>query len=410
MGAPLRIAVDAMGLAPGGGLTYILHQAQELERNAGDLDITYFTTRRCAEALRAVVRADRVVVPLQRNWGLAFRVGYEQFRLPTVVTGYDLVYCPGGFGLFRTRVPQVVVDHNPGHYAGLREFGWSLLTLRAWGERWLARMSAHRVEGLVYLSDAFAREMAKVGFPAPTRVIHSGVAIDLPRGSGDEYPLGCEVCASEGFALAVHRWYPHKRLRWLIDAWAHSVPAGRHLVIVGDAPYRRGRRERAAAADTLGIGSSVHLVERVSREEVAALYQRAWAYLSASILEAFPLTPFEAMSFEVPCVLTDIPAHREVAGFAAVYFAPDDAEGLGLAVDEAIRRRPELAAEGTRRLARVSWERSVAQLVEEFRRVAAGGRVGPRAGAGRGREARLRWAAQRGRVAGPLQTSRRGAI
>jgi glycosyltransferase involved in cell wall biosynthesis len=103
-----------------------------------------------------------------------------------------------------------------------------------------------------------------------------------------------------------------------------------------------------------------------TREDVACLYLRADRYVSASALEAFPLTPFEAMSFSVPCVLSDIPPHREVASAAATYFEVGNARVARFGRVEGEDERQKLRGRGQERLRDFSWEKHVEALLEEF--------------------------------------------
>jgi alpha-1,2-rhamnosyltransferase len=65
----------------------------------------------------------------------------------------------------------------------------------------------------------------------------------------------------------------------------------------------------------------------------------AWyssARLRIAVLEAWPLTPGEALAHGVPLVASDIPSHREVAGGSARYYQPDHPRDLADAVRESL--------------------------------------------------------------------------
>lgn len=367
----LSVAVNAVGLAPGGGLTYLVNQARVFEQMR-ELELTYFVAPRSVEALSTVVPSDRVVVPFPRSPGYMRRFLWEQLRLPDVIKtrGFDILYAPASFAVFRSSVPQVLVDHNPWHFASRKELGSLFTVLRARVQRSLAKASARRAEAVVYLSAAFSERMIAVGFPAPSDIIPSGVSVDWESADDDHvYNVACATC-DRGFALAVHNWYPHKRLAWLAWAWCKLYdPSQRHLVIVG-APFGRAFRRWQRAVAKRRSNESVHIVENLSRPAVASLYRRASIFLSASVLEAFPLTPFEAMAFGVPCVLSDISAHREVAGSAATYFGVGNLLSLATAVRRSDADRSAVIAAGHVRVASFSWAHNARQFLEVFQRVA----------------------------------------
>jgi glycosyltransferase involved in cell wall biosynthesis len=364
-----RVAVNAVGLAPGGGLTFLCNQAREFERDRQEWNITYFVAPRSVDRLHHEVAREHVRVPFDTPPSYHRRVFWEQVSLPRLLAreGFDLLYSPGGFATFASPVPQLVLHHNPYHHAGREELGLTPQLLRYRLERTAAKASARRAESLVYLSQAFARAMAEVGFPPPTAVIHSGVAVDWPSAEVEPgIPLACEHCHRDSYCLAVHNWVPGKRLDWLVRHWETIASrTRRHLVVVGQPVDRRMAERLRAALRGLGPNPPVHLLEGVPRDVVGALFRHAHTYISASTLEAFPLTPFEAMSFGVPCVLSDIPEHREVAGDAALYFPRSDVGGLAAALVEADQRRDELAALGHSAASR-GWRESVNALEAEL--------------------------------------------
>ena len=64
------------------------------------------------------------------------------------------------------------------------------------------------------------------------------------------------------------------------------------------------------------------------RSDVSDLLLAADAFVMPSRFEGLAGSVIEAMSLEVPLVLTDIPVFREVADNRALFFRRDDAEGL----------------------------------------------------------------------------------
>lgn len=367
----MKIAVNAVGLAPGGGLTYLINQARQLQRLAPDWSITYFVAPRCRPALLEVVNRSAVVVPFDTQPTYARRVWWEQVRLPRLLLAecFTALYSIGGFAVFRSTVPQLLLCANANHHAGSNELGFSALWLRYRAERFLARAGAGRVDRLVFVSDSFARSMVDVGFPEPTAVIPSGVSIDLPE-PAVELPirLQCASCRSDGFALAIHNWYRHKDLPWLMKTWAaRAESCASHLVIVGAPADRSTAREIRSLMNEPDIREHVHVIGNASRVEVATLLGHARLYISASRIESFGLTPFEAMSVSVPCVLSDIGPHREFAGEAATYFDPGQADQLENAVRRAHSERSLSVGRGHAQVQGYSWEANVKKLIDELK-------------------------------------------
>jgi glycosyltransferase involved in cell wall biosynthesis len=81
--------------------------------------------------------------------------------------------------------------------------------------------------------------------------------------------------------------------------------------------------------------------------------------------EGFGLPVLEALACGTPCLLSDTPGHREIAGEAARYFADGDAESLAAALPDALapEARRRARQEGPRVAARFGVE-EVAQRLE----------------------------------------------
>ena len=116
-----RIAVDALGFAPGGGLTYLVNQARALEARDDGFAYTWFVSPRCADQVRTHMPGSDVRVPFESQPPLPVRLAWEQLELPRIVAreGFDAIYAMGSFGVRRSPVPQAVLGANPLHHAGL---------------------------------------------------------------------------------------------------------------------------------------------------------------------------------------------------------------------------------------------------------------------------------------------------
>ncbi|MDQ3811424.1 MAG: glycosyltransferase family 4 protein [Chloroflexota bacterium] len=111
--------------------------------------------------------------------------------------------------------------------------------------------------------------------------------------------------------LAVGRLEPYKRTDRLVEALPY-LPPDHHALIVGDGPARLSI-ERLAR--TLGVQDRVELVGKLGRPELLAWYRSADVFVSLSEHEAFGLTVLEAAVAGALTIVSDIPAHREVAHY-----------------------------------------------------------------------------------------------
>jgi glycosyltransferase involved in cell wall biosynthesis/SAM-dependent methyltransferase len=94
--------------------------------------------------------------------------------------------------------------------------------------------------------------------------------------------------------------------------------------------------------------------------------------------EGFGLPALEALACGVPCLLSDTPGHREIAGEAAWYFPDGDPEGLAAALPDVVTReaRARARVEGPRAASRFDTARVAANLEAAFERAVVGGGSG----------------------------------
>jgi glycosyltransferase involved in cell wall biosynthesis len=146
---------------------------------------------------------------------------------------------------------------------------------------------------------------------------------------------------------------------------ARRIPEAR-LEIVGD-NRTRPRIDIEGLVAASGAGDRIALRSYLPETDLAALYDRASAFVFLSEYEGFGLTPLEALSAGVPIVVLDTPVAREVYGSAARYVERPDPALIEAALaraltDEAERAR--ILAAGRDTLARYSWHACAARVLD----------------------------------------------
>jgi glycosyltransferase involved in cell wall biosynthesis len=109
--------------------------------------------------------------------------------------------------------------------------------------------------------------------------------------------------------VCVGRLEPYKRTDEIIRAFS-QVPAPTQLIVVGDGAQRD---ELAALTTELRLQDRVKLVGNVSDDELHRWLRTAHVFVSMSEREAFGMAPVEAACAGARIILSDIPAHREIA-------------------------------------------------------------------------------------------------
>jgi len=231
--------------------------------------------------------------------------------------------------------------------------------------RHVARRAARDALGIVCVSAATATDLAR-------RVACVRGRTALVPNAADHLAVRARTPALPAFNLGVGHLEPRKGWRTAIAALARD-PELPPLWIAGAAHGRRGAQELAALevmARALGVADRLRILGAVGDHELEQLLATAAAVVLPSQLEGFSIPALEALHAGTPLALSDIPAHREVAGELAHYFPPGDAEQCAAAQRAARsqpRERTELAANSAHRF---RWDHSAQALVNAWRSAA----------------------------------------
>jgi glycosyltransferase involved in cell wall biosynthesis len=181
-----------------------------------------------------------------------------------------------------------------------------------------------------------------LGLPtSKTRMVRPAVPRDFAHAGAGGAALPSAVPAGRYLLYpAAFRGYKNHRL--LVESLPllnrdRAVPL--HLVFTG---IKRTPRSLVRLIEGLRVSSWVHVLGKVSRGELEALYRHAHATAVPSLYEqgSFPL--MEALFFDCPILAADIPALREqleALGDAAIYFDPHSPAAFVRAVEDLERDR-----------------------------------------------------------------------
>jgi glycosyltransferase involved in cell wall biosynthesis len=169
--------------------------------------------------------------------------------------------------------------------------------------------------------------------------------------------------------LSAGRLEPYKQVERVVSVLA-ALPADHELVVLGTGPAGPGIRDRVRQ---LSLADRVQLLGHVPTGVLHQWLRTADVFVSLSRHEAFGITVLEAAVAGAGVVASDIPAHREVAGYlppGAVTLVRDSAsvEELALAIGRA--RRREVMHDDLSRVPR--WEDTVTRTLAAYT-IAVGG-------------------------------------
>jgi glycosyltransferase involved in cell wall biosynthesis len=200
--------------------------------------------------------------------------------------------------------------------------------------RMLARMS-DRPKSIHYNSNKSRQQHEALGFSGERGlVIPNGFDVDAYRRGQREIGATREQLgiANTSFVIGmVTRDHPMKDHQTFLEAAARFVNTG------GDAQFLLAGRGMSAdneslcnAIAKLGLESRVHMLGELADPVVAYEAMDVLA-LTSAWGEAFPNVLGEAMSFEIPCVATDVGDSANIVGDSGIIAPIRDAEALARA-------------------------------------------------------------------------------
>lgn len=138
----------------------------------------------------------------------------------------------------------------------------------------------------------------------------------------------------------------HKNLQTVLKAFDKYCQKGgkNNFVFVGRIS-NSGLAYETYNSLTKDTRERIKIVSNISNEELGELYENAAAYVSASLFEGLGMPVVEAMSFNIPVILSDIPPHREVSFNKGLYFDAEDANGLAVFMEDLPSKKCDYANE-----------------------------------------------------------------
>jgi alpha-1,3-rhamnosyl/mannosyltransferase len=246
---------------------------------------------------------------------------------------------------------------------------------------WRARLSFHftmrlalrTADRIIAISEASKRDLLAAFQVDPARVTAAPLAPDprfSPQSAATTAALRTRYALPETFLLYLGINKPHKNLTALIQAYARLPASAPPLVIAGawDARYPEAR----TTAHTLDLGDRVRFLGPVAETDLQALYTAATAFVFPSLYEGFGLPVLEAMACGTPVACSNVSSLPEVAGDAALLFAPGDVPALAETLERLIEDhtlRAGLRQRGLARAAQFTWAQTAAATLGAYRKL-----------------------------------------
>ena len=239
--------------------------------------------------------------------------------------------------------------------------------------------SARRADGVLTHS-GFSRRQIIEAFDLPADKVHA-IHLDAAPGFSikptedarylDDLKLRYQL--PDHFLYYPANNWPHKNHAVLFEALRSGEPQidrSLHLVLTG--AEVEGAEPWASVIRASGLEDRVRYLGYLPAEDLPGLYALSRSLVFPSLFEGFGMPVVEAMRAGCPVICSTAAGLSEVGGDAALYFDPERADELAVAIATvASGKSRELVDAGHRRAERFSWERTALSTLDVLREVAA---------------------------------------
>src|SRR2546425_5501448 len=380
----MHLFLNCLAASAGAGLTYVRNVIPHLASRT-DLRATVLL----APALRAEFGTLPNVsfVEMETAKNSVKRFWQEQRLLPGFIhhSGADVLISTGNFALRNSPIPQILLSGNSLYTSedflrDVRSRGDYGLWLDTRIKGFFARQSLRWADCTVAPSSAFAEELRRWSGASNIIAIHHGFDRDLFF--MDQIPLPDEVrrkldSGKDALRLLFVSHYNYYRN---FDTLLRAIPllrerlSGHKTRLYLTCKFRSEENPgsyhaEAAAALVRDLGISEEVVELgfIPYRSLYQVYKACNLYVTAAYAETFAHPVVEAMASGLPVIASDIAAHHEICGQAAMYFSRFSAEELALRIVQVARSdslRRQLAECGSVRSQDFSWEKHVGEVVD----------------------------------------------
>lgn len=262
--------------------------------------------------------------------------------------GADKVLFPRGYASMLHLTKEYVIIHDMIPFYYHEHYKDYFNRVENFYIMWRLKASARHANQVITISEASKQDIIRYAHVREERitVINNGYTPIKKE--------AYEACSSD-YIVAVTSGLPHKNAKGIVEAYAcyrKLSPNPLPLTIVGISDTG------AQGAEPEGI-TCIRYVEK--DEELHQLIHNAKAFLFLSLVEGFGFPPIEAMQLETPVVCSGVSSLPEVAGDAALFVNPTDAQEVAEALikvttDSACAQ--ELVEKGLKNAERFHWKKT----------------------------------------------------
>ncbi|WP_118952924.1 glycosyltransferase family 4 protein [Taibaiella helva] len=301
----------------------------------------------------------------------ALYVLWTEWAVPYALRKYraDIYFSPDGLGTLRSKVPTCITIHDLAY----RHYPQFMDKLHKWHYAHYLPRFAQKARRIVAVSEYTRQDIVKqYGIPEDKiDVVYNGAhEAYKPLSYDEKEQVKAQYTEGEEFFLFTGALHPRKNVVNLLKAFVQFKRRQRSpikLVIVGRMAWQYD--EIAKARELMPYKEDVIWTGYLNVEDLARVTASAYALVYPSLFEGFGIPILEAMTCDVPVIVSNTSSMPEVGGDAALLVDPASPEDIAAKMmqiykDETLRQKMIEAARIRKQ--QFSWERSAQQLWESL--------------------------------------------
>lgn len=265
-------------------------------------------------------------VPL-KNWDIIDRhnacfdtVVKREISAEFSIKGLDFLFGPD-FTLPYTKIPHVLTFHD----FGFLKYPDMYPTTTVKHLSYLCKYEADNALGISFVSESMKKEFLHL-FPHSNVITH--IIPNVPKTMHLKKGVPVRKLPKQ-YILTVGDISPKKDQSTLVRALEilrEKYKSDYNIVIVGRAFHNM--ETLIKTIKSLRLQDKVYIYQDINDDELPYIYKNAKLYVTCSLDEGFGLTSFEAITFNIPVIASDIPAHRETLKDSATFFSAGNETAL----------------------------------------------------------------------------------
>jgi len=382
----MRIGIDARFLThpqKGGFKTYTENLICAIEDIDRENEYFLYLDRQPVATDLIPVRPNfitRVVSGSRKFYGMPWR---EQYALPRQIKkdSLDLFHSPCLTAPLYLDLPLVVTIHDmiwyyPNRYSSNGR-GINKRSLMMQYYKAVPEMAARKANAVITVSMAAKQSIIENMQISDDRIFvthEAAGSLYHPLDSRDTADVVEKYHLPSNFILGIGSADPRKNIKTLVRAYASLPEPLRqtyHLAIVYH--HKSLASDVLSDVEKLGILDNVHILDGVSDQDLAGLYNRASVFAFPSLEEGFGLPPLEAMACGTPVLAANNSSIPEIVGEAALQFKADDVAKLTELISNVLtdpKLQAEMKKSGIEQAYTFSWKKCGMETVQVYQKVA----------------------------------------